>query len=86
MISFYVGRWSSRRELRGERISSDCDRQDNLFHDDSLWLSSHLRFFQSLTRSSSAAPREGANGYLLRHFKHEKGRKQAGRSALLGLA
>jgi hypothetical protein len=24
---FYLGRWSSRRELRGERTSSDCDGQ-----------------------------------------------------------
>src|SRR6266403_3639317 len=45
---FYVGRWSSRRELRGERSSSDCDGQDDLFHGD--WFSSDLLFFQSLTR------------------------------------
>src|SRR5438874_3580570 len=47
---FYVGRWSSRRELRDERISSDCDEQDDLFHGDSLWFSPDLLFFQSLTR------------------------------------
>jgi hypothetical protein len=35
--------------LRGERTSSDCDRQDDLFHGDSLWFSSDLRFFQNLT-------------------------------------
>src|SRR2546430_3457432 len=35
---FYVGRWSGRRELRRERTSSDCDRQDDLFHSDSLWV------------------------------------------------
>src|SRR5439155_3595690 len=41
----YVGRWSGRRELRGERTSSDCEGQDDLFHSDS----SDLLFFQSLT-------------------------------------
>src|SRR2546421_3381370 len=51
---FYVGRWSRRRKLRGERTRSDCDEQDDLFHNDSLWFSSDLRFFQSLTRKSSA--------------------------------
>src|SRR4029077_4110412 len=43
---FYVGRWSGRRELRGERTSSDCDRQDDLFHGDSQSFSSDLLFFQ----------------------------------------
>src|SRR6266481_6282336 len=47
---FYVGSWSSRRELRRERTSSDCDRQDDLFHSDFHWLSSDLLFFQRLTR------------------------------------
>src|SRR5437867_3199369 len=47
---FYVGRWSARRKLRGERTSSDCDGQDDLFHGDSEWLSSDLLFLQSLTR------------------------------------
>src|SRR5438874_5702798 len=47
---FYVGRWSSRRELRGERPSSDCDGQDDLSHADSQWFSPDLLFFQSLTR------------------------------------
>src|SRR5262249_2042964 len=28
----HVGRWSGWSELRGERTSSDCDRQDELFH------------------------------------------------------
>jgi hypothetical protein len=46
---FYVGRWSCRRELRGERTSSDCDGQDDLFHSDYQWFSSGLLFFQSLT-------------------------------------
>jgi len=31
-----------------------------------------------LTSSSSAAPSEGAGGYLLQYFNHVKGRKQAG--------
>src|SRR5215471_17586834 len=36
---FYFGRWSGRRELRGERTSSDCSGQnDGLFHGDSQWL------------------------------------------------
>src|SRR6266481_361866 len=52
---FYVGRWSGLRELRGERTSSDCDRQDDLFHGDSQLFSSDLLFFQSLTRTRSAA-------------------------------
>src|SRR5882762_542831 len=43
---FYVGRWSSRRELRGERTSGDCDGQDDLFHGDSQLFSSDLLFFQ----------------------------------------
>src|SRR6266404_6126202 len=47
---FYVGRWSGRRELRGERTSSDCDGQDDLFHGDYQWFSSDLLFFQRLTR------------------------------------
>src|SRR5262245_28815946 len=51
---FYVGRWSGRRELRGERISSDCDWQDDLFHNVSLGPSSDLPFFQRLTIPSSA--------------------------------
>src|SRR5207244_10201423 len=56
---FYVGRWSSGRELRGERISSDCDRQDDLFHGDSVWFSSDLLFFQILPRRSSATAGDG---------------------------
>jgi hypothetical protein len=28
---FYVGRWSGQRELGGERTSSDCDGQNDLF-------------------------------------------------------
>src|SRR5882724_1915063 len=55
---FYVGRWSSRRELRGERSSSDCDGQDDLFHGDSQQFSPDLLFFQSLTRTRSATAGE----------------------------
>src|SRR5882724_9447543 len=58
---FYVGRWSGRRELRGERTSSDCDGQDNLFHGNSQWHSSDLLFFQSLTRRRSATPKAFAS-------------------------
>src|SRR5438045_8352506 len=50
-----------------------------------LALSSSIEFLifpahtrQHLTRKSSAAPREGAGGYLWKHFSHVKGRKQAG--------
>ena len=32
---FYVGRWSRRRELRGDYTNSDCNGQDNLFQTDS---------------------------------------------------
>src|SRR4030095_11625291 len=46
---FYLGRWSSRRELRSERTSGDCDGHDDLLHGDSQWFSSDLLFFQSLT-------------------------------------
>src|SRR4029077_15352908 len=51
---FYVGRWSSRRELRDERTSRECDRQDYLFHGDFLRFSSDLRFLQGLTRMERA--------------------------------
>ena len=37
------------------------------------------RFYFTLTScSSSAAPSESADGYLLQYFNHVKGRKQAG--------
>src|SRR5213592_776732 len=44
---FYVGRWSSRRELRGERTSSDCDGQDDLFRGNSQWHSSDFFSFKA---------------------------------------
>src|SRR2546430_9426738 len=47
---FYVGSWSGRRELRGERTSGDCDGQDDLFYGDSQLFSSDLLFFQRLPR------------------------------------
>src|SRR5438132_7715040 len=70
---FYVGKWSGRHELRGERTSSDCDGQDDLFHGNSQWHSSDLLFFQSLTRQSSTAPSEGAGRYHWNYFSHWKG-------------
>jgi hypothetical protein len=75
-------------ELRGERTSSDCDRQDDLFHGDSLWFSSDLRFFQSLTRTSSATA--GDSGICFHFILHNLSfslsvrRLDVGRSAWLG--
>src|SRR5436190_922246 len=45
---FNVGRWSGRRELRGERTSSDCNGQDDLFHSDSSGLAQICFSFKAI--------------------------------------
>jgi hypothetical protein len=46
--------------LRGERTSSDCDGQDDLFHSDYQWLTPDLLFFQSLATQAQRRRPPGA--------------------------